>query len=192
MILELNTQLFVWFSQFQFTGDSLVADSPIFFLPLFLVTAWLYYTFYNKNNDGRVKLLHVFYGCVFGVILSYTIKLFIDIDRPELYAKEATNLLLSSLPEKSFPSEHANVSMAFTTGLFLVGWKKVASIFLPFALVMNLCRIIVGVHWPADIFVGTLLGIIAAVIFFGYISQLKLVKKLDSFIIKIMKIIKLY
>ncbi len=192
MILELNTQLFVWFSQFQFTGDSLLADGPIFFLPIFLVSAWLYYTFYHKDNNQRTKLLYVFYSCVFGVILSYTIKLFIDIDRPELYAKEATDLLLSSLPEKSFPSEHANVSMAFATGLFLAGWKKVASVFLPFALVMNLCRIIVGVHWPADILVWTLLGIIAAVVFFKYISQLKLVKKLDSFIIKIMKLIKLY
>jgi len=75
--------------------------------------------------DKRLDLLHIFYACIVGLIFSYIIKLFIDIERPESYLEQTGNLIMSTIPAKSFPSDHATVSFAFTISLFFVGYKKV-------------------------------------------------------------------
>lgn len=113
-MLELNTAVFVFLSQYNsLNGVGIIADFPIFFLPIFLVSMWLYYTFKKQDNAMREKLMYIFYSCVMGVIFSYIIKQFIEIERPESYLETTGHLIMSHLPEKSFPSEHANVSFAF-------------------------------------------------------------------------------
>jgi len=192
-MLELNTHLFYVLSKLNtLPGIWLIADLPIFFLPIFLTWMWLYHTFIKKDDTMRLKLLHIFYACVLGVVCSYIIKQFIQIERPDSYLEVTGNLIMSHLPENSFPSEHANVSFAFLTALFLSWFKKVGWYFLPFVLLMNISRIIVWVHWPLDIIVWTIVWITSAIVFMKHIVKLKLVKTLDLIIIKIMKSIKLY
>ena len=168
------------------------ADLPIFFLPLFLAGMWLYYTFKNLDNEGRKTLIHIFYACVIWMILSFIIKQFVDIERPEAYLESTKSMLLGTIPEKSFPSDHATISFAFTISLLFTRFYKVGYIFLPLVIIMNLCRIVVWVHWPLDIFAGSILWILSALIFFKYLQRLKLVKSLDASIIKLMKTLKLY
>lgn len=193
IMLEANIELFQLLHNYsELPLIWIIADFPIFFLPIFLWGLWLYYTFYKVDNIKRQELMYIFYACVFGIILSYIIKQFIDIQRPEAYIDSTKNLLLSHIPEKSFPSDHATVSLAFVTSLLYTSYKKIFYIFLPFVIIMNISRIIVGVHWPLDIFAGALLWMFSAVIFFQVFSQLKFVKKLDLLIIKCMKSIKLY
>lgn len=219
MLLELNSQLFDIFNRFSYIPwIGIIADAPIFFLPLFLSGMWIYYTFnphtffsqrkkrYFKmwtflffkrensqlRNSKRHDLLHIFYACILWLIFSYIIKLFVDIDRPETYLKQTGNLIMSTIPAKSFPSDHATVSFAFTTALFFTGFKKVWYIFLPCIILMNISRIIVWVHWPIDILAGAINGIIASIICFTYIIPGKLVKKSDIFIIEVMRKLKLY
>lgn len=118
----------------------------------------MYLTFYKKDVlETRTQLLHIFYACVVGIIFSYIIKQFIDVERPDQYLESTKNLILSTIPEKSFPSDHATVSFAFVTALFFTGFQKLGYIFLPFVIVMNISRILVGVHWPLDILAGTFL-----------------------------------
>ena len=212
MLLELNSQIFDLFNSFSwlpFIG--FMADFPILFLPLFLAGMWIYYTFFQNKSygawqkikslasmwhkghfDKRIDLLHIFYACIVWLIFSYIIKQFVDIERPAAYLEQTWNLIMSSIPAKSFPSDHATVSFAFTTALFFAGYKKVGLIFLPFVIVMNLSRIVVWVHWPLDILAGTINGIVAAVICFLYIVPSKLVKRIDIFIIRIMEKLRLY
>jgi undecaprenyl-diphosphatase len=170
----------------------ILADLPIFFLPLFLVGTWLYQTFWKEKEDTRVQLLHIFYACTLALAFSYTIKQFVDIERPEGYLEQAGNLIMHTIPAKSFPSDHATVSLAFTISLLFTKFTKTWYIFLGFAIIMNISRIIVWVHWPLDIIAGAITGILWAYIFFRYLEKVKLVKKLDTLIIKTMKIIKLY
>lgn len=212
MLLELNSVIFDVFNSFSdVPWIGILADAPIFFLPLFLTGMWLYYTFFQKNNlniwekilkknplsrsslhDNRFDLLHIFYACILWLICSYFIKQFIDIERPESYIQQTGNLIMSSIPAKSFPSDHATVSFAFTIWLLLSGFKKVWYFFLPFVIIMNISRIVVWVHWPLDILVGSIVGSLAALICFTYIIPSKLVKKTDMLIITIMKKIRLY
>ena len=192
-MLELNQNIFRFFSQFSDLAFIwLLADGPIFFIPLFLAWLWLYNTFVNSKNERRNQLLHIFYACILWIIWSYIIKQFIDIERPESYIEQTWNLIMSSIPEKSFPSDHATVSFAFTVSLFYAGFKKLWYIFLPCIICMNLARIALWVHWPLDIIAGALLWLLCSVLFFTYMGQSKFVKNIDSFIIRVMKYIKLY
>ena len=151
-MLELNTFIFNMLHSFSdIPGIGLIADLPIFFIPVFLSGVWLLITFKKIQNDSRVALLHIFYACALGIILSYIIKQFVDIERPETYLEQTGHLIMGNIPEKSFPSDHATVSFAFTAALLFAGFKRVGYIFLLFALTMNIARIIVGVHWPLDI-----------------------------------------
>jgi len=169
----------------------ILADFPILFLPVFLSWMWIYFALTHGNSDKKKGLLHIFYACVVWIIFSYIIKQFVDIERPDMYLESTKNMILNRIPEKSFPSDHATVSFAFLTALFYGWYKKVGYVFLPFVLMMNISRIIVGVHWPLDIFVWTLLWILSASIFFLYFKELKLVKQLNSFIIQVVSYIKL-
>lgn len=193
---EINEQIFIFLHNF--SQDRIwevffwiLADFPIFFLPIFLSGLWLYYTYIEKSKKNKMRLLHIFYACLLGIIGSYIIKMFVDIERPEEYLQQTGDLLLSKIPEKSFPSDHATVSFAFLTALFFTHYKKVWYIFLPLVIIMNISRIIIGVHWPLDILAGTILWITSGTVFFRYFSQLKFVKMLDSFIIKTLGYIKL-
>jgi len=192
-MLELNTIIFEYFSILRsFPGIWILADFPIFFLPIFLLGLWLYYTFKNSTYDKRVELMHLFYACVLGLIFSYIIKQFVDIQRPESYLDQTQSLIMGTIPAKSFPSDHATISFAFTTWLFFTGFKRIGYIFLPFVIVMNISRIIVWVHWPLDIVAWMITWISASTIFFYFASKGKLVKKLDLIIISIMKTLRLY
>ncbi len=63
-MLELNTFIFEFFHNFShIPGVGLLADLPIFFLPLFLTGTWLQCTFIKNSPDFREKLLHIFYAC---------------------------------------------------------------------------------------------------------------------------------
>lgn len=192
-MLELNSFIFDVlrsFSGIPFIG--VLADLPIFFIPLFLSGLWLQNTFWNTKDDQRLQLLHIFYACVVGVIFSYIIKQFVDIERPESYLEQTTHLIMNTIPQKSFPSDHATVSFAFAASLLFTSFTKTGYIFLIFAILMNISRIIVGVHWPLDILAGSLTGILAASVFFIYLKEVKLVKNVNALIINIMTKIKLY
>jgi len=188
-MLDLNTQIFeilntLTENNLVATLSPLIADFPIFFIPLFLSGLWIYHSFTKQNSKQKHQLLYIFYACVTGIVLSYIIKMFVDIERPDMYVESTKNLIMNKIPEKSFPSDHATVSFAFVSALFYTSYKKVWYFFLPLVIIMNISRIIVGVHWPLDILVGSILWIFSAYIFFTYIKQLKLVKSCNLFIMK--------
>ena len=217
MLQEINKQLLIYLNSL---GEiriveyavSLFADGPIFFLPLFLIWAWIYARYWKhhpsnsshptslldetetrKNIEIKTKqnLLLIFYSCVIAITISLIIQQIIHIPRPETAIIWVGKLLLEHIPDASFPSDHASVSVAFLAGLFYANYKKIAYTFLPFVCLMNLFRIIAWVHWPFDIIVWTLVWITWAFISFRYCKKLSLVKKLNHCIIQLIRKIKL-
>jgi undecaprenyl-diphosphatase len=75
----------------------------------------------------------------------------------------------------SFFSGHASSSFAITTYivLSLQKYHKYVYLFYLWPLLFVLSRIYVGVHYPSDIFVGTLVGTSIAVGVFGLIRKVK-------------------
>lgn len=178
------------------------ADLPIFFIPIFLITLWIYYSRKKKNKIlsflhltkkllEKENLLYIFYSAVIWIIISLTIQQFIHMDRPETALQWVWKLLLDHLPDASFPSDHATVSVAFLTSLFLAWFKKTWLYYAPFVVLMLLSRIIVWVHWPFDILAWSLVWFFSSFITFKYLSKLIIVNKLNKFIIKIMWYIKM-
>lgn len=168
---------------------SLFSDLPIFVLPIFLTSMWFYYA-YKKNNEWKKKLLTLFFWVVIAIIISYIVKNIHHVERPMMSLENAWNLVLSKIPDASFPSDHAWVSIAFLTWLFLMWYKKFGLILLPFFVLMNLSRIVWWVHWPFDILAWTINWIISAFIIYK-LSKLDIFKKVYDFIIKIASYFKL-
>lgn len=86
----------------------LLADGPIFFLPIFLVSMWLWYT-YKKETLLKNNLLYLFYAAALAHFTSLFIQMFVHFERPETAISSSGKLLLEHIPDASFPSDHASV-----------------------------------------------------------------------------------
>lgn len=69
------------------------------------------------------------------------------------------------IPESgfSFPSGHAAFYFALSVGIYLYN-KKLGAAFFAVSALMGVARIFVGVHWPADILGGALVGVVTALL----------------------------
>ncbi len=166
------------------------ADFPIFFIPIFLVWFWLYWSV-KKNSLKKIDLIFIFYWVLIWISISLLIQHFVHFDRPETHIKNIWKLLLKHIPDASFPSDHATVSFAFLSWLFLANYKKIALFFLPFVILMNISRIIAWVHWPLDILVWCIIWIFSAFFTFYFIKKLEIIKKINILILKLTSYIKL-
>lgn len=187
---EINKQILIYLNSlldYNFIENFVLifADGPIFFIPLFLIFFWLYFTYAKKKVEEKKKLLYIFYACFIAIVINLIIQKIFHFDRPETAIEWTGKLILSHIPDASFPSDHAAVSIAFLTALFLANYKKIAFIFLVFAIFMNISRVIAWVHWPFDIVVWALVGIIWAFISFKVINNFKITQKINDLLIKV-------
>ena len=167
----------------------LFADAPIFFLPLFLVGYWLYFN-YKKEHQNKNILLFIFYSTLIAVIFSIFIQNLVHIDRPEDSLHHAGKMILSHIPDASFPSDHASVSSEFLMSLFLFWFIRIWLILLPFMVVMLFSRIAGWVHWPLDIVAGICIGCFSS--FLVYKSQnINILVKINMYILKFTSYFKL-
>lgn len=167
------------------------SDSPIFFLPIFLVFMWFYYTYKKNDNEKKKDLLFIFYSAIIVIIINYIIKSFVDIERPETVLEWVWKLILNHIPDASFPSDHAWVGIAFLTSIFLAWYKKIWFIISLPIILMMISRVILWVHWPFDIMAWTITWIISAFISFKLLKKCKKIDKLNDFIIKTMSFLKM-
>jgi len=165
------------------------ADGPIFLLPIFLLGIWIYAAV-KKNTDIKIRLLFVFYSCVWAFLGNSFVQLFFHFPRPEASLDASKGLILSHIPDDSFPSDHASVGMAFLASLYFFGWKKEALILSPFFFLMFLSRIAGGVHWPLDIVVGIGIGILASFTLYKC-QKICMMQKINAFLLKIASLLKL-
>ena len=193
-IQTINQNLLFYFNSFAINPVVkamviIFADLPIFFLPIFLVWYWIYYTKTRESNK-KGNLLFIFYSTVIAIVINMIIQKFIYIQRPLAFLWAKAHFILNHIPDASFPSDHASVWFAFLVSLYLFGYKKIYYYFLPIVLVMLLSRVIAWVHWPFDIVAWIIVWIVSAYIVY-MMKNLGFIKKLNSYIIKIAQSIKL-
>ena len=164
-----------------------MSDAPIFFLPIFLLSAWIFYTFKIKDNNKKSNLLNIVYWIILAIIINLLIQSIVKIDRPESVVKA----ILDHIPDASFPSDHAAVSFAFLSWLFISGYKKIWYIFSIFVILMNFSRVAWGIHWFFDIVAWAFVWISSSIFIFKYLKNTKFIINLNNFIIKILNYIKL-
>lgn len=168
----------------------IIADGPIFFLPIFLIVMWLYYVIKN-NNEQKKELLLLFYSTLLALLINIIIQNLVHFDRPESVLQGVWNLIMNHIPDASFPSDHTAVSIAFATALLFTGYRKIAYIFFPIAMLMNFSRVISWVHWPLDIIVWTIVWLISGYIICKKLYNNKYLNNLNDIILKISKFFRL-
>lgn len=93
-----------------------------------------------------------------GLLLNAALKLAVGRARPPVDTPAVIEATLS------FPSGHAQASASLATVLVLLAWRSGARVALAagggaFAVAVGLSRVAAGVHYPADVLAGWLLGV---------------------------------
>jgi len=154
----MNNTIFFFF--YNLAHHSLFFDALVIFFAVYFpfvvgFLALIFLLFYKKWKG----IILVFFSSFLAYFLSVVLKFFFHTIRPYLALPNVHALFNES--GYAFPSGHASFFMALAVSLFFYN-KKVGYIFMLFALLIGLARIIAGVHFPVDILGGFALGTLIA------------------------------
>jgi len=111
----------------------------------------------------KESAIWVFVAAIVSMLFNMIVQVFLIKDRPDvvldlLYQKKEDLILYDYLPQASFPSDHATMSMAIAIATLLYGlrykkkWYVYFSVFLfAISLIMVYARVSIGIHRPTDI-----------------------------------------
>jgi len=137
-------------------------------IPLFLLFIVLLFVKFPKR-EALYKFFTVLGLVVFITVITHWTKISVARLRPN-NTEEINTLIriLHSPTDYSFFSGHASSSFSITMLLFLFFRKKMkwAFIFFIWPLLFATSRIYVGVHYPLDIIVGTIVGVLSGILFY--------------------------
>ena len=129
---------------------------PMIYLTLLAIT-------YLQQGLGKQVLIYVFIPASGFVILSFLRK---KINAPRPYEKWTIKPLLDrDSPGQSMPSRHV-FSATIISMACLHASLSVGVILLVFSALLGLVRVLGGVHFPKDVVVGYICGLVWGVIFF--------------------------
>jgi undecaprenyl-diphosphatase len=110
----------------------------------------------TQGAPGRAAALQMGFTALLGVALYKVLKHRLVRERPFI---SHTDILCGTPPldRYSFPSGHTLHAVLFTT-LALAWFPQLAALLIPFAVLVALSRVVLGLHYPTDVLVGALLG----------------------------------
>ena len=132
--------------------DSIITSFAVYFIYLVIISAVLFSFFYSKSWCDL--FLVVFSGGIVW-ILAKLLKILIHTPRPFDVFDHVQTLFLET--GYAFPSGHTAVAAAIAFAIFFIN-KKIGYLFMSFALLIGLARIVAGGHFPVDILGGVVLG----------------------------------
>jgi undecaprenyl-diphosphatase len=161
----MNLDLFLFQQINDFAGRYVWLDTlAIFFAQYFeWILLFCLILFLVKNFKKNLKMI---IEAFFGAILAKEI--FVDIIRQMFFrsrpfVENQIHSLIEHAVTSAFPSAHAAFYFAIGTIVYLYK-KKAGFFFLLAAFFISLARVFAGLHWPSDILVGSLIGILSALI----------------------------
>jgi undecaprenyl-diphosphatase len=137
---------------------TLAATDLIVLVGLVLLALWFW-----PAAGGRATNQRLVAAAMVGVLSALAVGSVIGALHPEarpFVTDGSTRLLLHHAADNGLPSDHALVSFAIAGTLLwwrrTLGWLIVVA-----GVAIGTARIYVGVHWPGDILVGALVGLLA-------------------------------
>ncbi len=178
--MALDTNLFYFFNNF--AGQSAVFDIFVVFLAsylqYFLVLIFILLLYFSRY--AKPEKLRIFWVTIVSVIVSRfgaaeLIRFFYH--RPRPFVTLQVHKLLSSGwfysdTEWSFPSGHSAFFFAMATAIYLYN-KKWGVWFFVAVILMNVSRIVSGVHYPSDILGGAIIGIVVGYVLYFLVEKRK-------------------
>ncbi|RFU71212.1 undecaprenyl-diphosphatase [Peribacillus saganii] len=146
-----------------------LAEYMVYFLGVALLISW-----FSRTNRNRLMVINAVLALIIAEIAGKIAGQFYSNYQP--FAElENVNLLIEKSVGNSFPSDHAILffSVCFSFWLFR---KKEGCLLLLLAILVAFSRIYVGVHYPADVAAGALLGVLSALLAFWIIPRLSFSK----------------
>lgn len=131
------------------------------------VAGCIFYVVMRKNN---LALTRGFVAALMGLVVSNGLKYLFAVPRPEHTPgfEQPFHLLVEPMSVTSFSMPSGHTLAAFLLGTLLFQYLKLnwpAKILFGLLLVLiGLSRIMLGVHWPADVLAGAGLGIFIGII----------------------------
>lgn len=180
--MVLDIQLFHFFNNF--AGQSRIFDALIVFLAEYfqylLIIIFLllsYFSGYARSEKIRIFLVTTGSMIIARLGVTEIIRFFYHRPRPFL-TLEAHKLISNSDwfysdKEWSFPSGHSAFFFAMATAIYLYNKKRGIGFFIA-AILMNISRIVAGVHYPSDILGGAIVGIVIGYIIFYFAEKRKM------------------
>ncbi len=164
--------------------DSLIIFLAVYFIYIAIISAGIFLLFNYKVLPSRNPIKEFrngwkdFVPASLSVIVAWFFNKFIakiifHVLRPFVVFSQVRPLF----PETgfAFPSGHSAVASALAFALFYTN-KKIGYVFMFFALLIGVSRVVSGVHFPADILAGFIEGFIIAYTahyFTNFFSKLK-------------------
>lgn len=141
-----------------------------------LILGVIIYFFKNRNQYKEMLIVSLISALIARFVFTEIIRFLYNIPRPFMVL-DNVNKLIALEAGPSFPSGHATFYFALATGVYLC-YKKVCSsprlgyVYFALAGLIGFSRIYVGVHWPADMVAGAILGLLTA-LGVNYLASLK-------------------
>jgi undecaprenyl-diphosphatase len=174
-VMEINTKLFYFINHNMQNSffDLLMPTITNIGNDIFLISVCILiilYSIITKNIAIRYLAITGLVAIIFADITIGILKVLINESRP-FVTLDNVHLLINEDDPYSFPSGHSGNIFALATALGL-NWKfkiknkpiKLAWLLIPLALIIGFSRIYIGVHYPFDVVVGAIIGIIAGLI----------------------------
>ncbi|MFC1830697.1 phosphatase PAP2 family protein [Thermodesulfobacteriota bacterium] len=161
----------------QFSQVSWIADVTTTFISknhlikggLLLAILWGGWFRANKNQYlVRLHLISTLFACFIAMLIARVLALLLPFRLRPMH-EEGLSFTLPYGMEKlataiegwsSFPSDHAVLFYALSTGLFYISKKVGILAFIYTTVFISLPRVYLGLHYPTDIIVGAAIGII--------------------------------
>jgi len=180
--VDLLMKLFAWMQASIFWSHwiPILADVFVFTYPVYLLGLYGYWIAWCLKRDAwsitkwlyhKIAAVYIFAGVVVSVVGNIVVQFFVYKVRPNnmlwLIDLKKETVLHQFLPEGSFPSDHAAVSMSIAMMSLFRGIKnkdkkflRFGGILLVFSLITSFARVTSWVHWPTDVIAGSMVGII--------------------------------
>lgn len=166
----MNQSLFFYLNNF--AGKSVCFDSVVIFcaeyLPYVLVAGFLLILIFSKKTSQEKIKIFIFTAIsifLSRAVIAEIIRYFYHVPRP--FVNNDIIPLISHAPTASFPSGHAVFFFALATAIMLATqWRTWGAVFFAGAILIGIARVIAGLHWPADILGGAIIGIFSAIILY--------------------------
>lgn len=133
---------------------SIIGVGLVYVLPFLFIYVWFIYS-------RKLSLRAAIAGLFAWEGLSKLVAALVDRPRPSASLVGVKELVFHR-PDTSFPSDHSAFLMAVALTFYLQGQKNLGNFVLLIAVLVGVCRVAIGVHFPGDILGGWLVGALVA------------------------------